>query len=269
MKFINTLIFILILASCQTKTEQSNNVTYAPVIVQNDTIPLFNNNPKLIYKSVYGVDWWWRETKYNFNPKVYSTNNQLFRTWIDSTNRKGSLTFRIQQKVNSNWENVYEWDNWGGYNSYNLTDWNKDSFKDVIIGTKWESAAILYNPKLKNYVSIGNIGDTVIQINNERNIYFSIAHFKDFVEGTSSKTYESWSSDLFSLDDLFKKKIIAQARMGIDDSLQIYITKSKNDTFDIINPRKLKEYFEEDNNSISFDSQSFLKKYWADNWAKF
>jgi hypothetical protein len=68
---------------------------------------------------------------------------------------------------------------------------------------------------------------------------------------------------------LFKKKIIAQARMGIDDSLQIYITKFKNDTFDIINPRKLKEYFEEDNNSISFDSQSFLKKYWADNWAKF
>jgi hypothetical protein len=269
MKFINTLICIFLFTNCQTKTEQSNNVVNkAPVIVQNDTVPLLNSSAQMSNQNGYGVDWWWSERKYNFDPNEYKVDNQLFRLWLDSTDKEGSLTLRIQQKVNRDWKNVYEREDWSFNNAgYGLGDWNNDGFKDLIISKKWGQDAILYNTKLKNYVDIGDIGDTVIQV--DKSIFYAMTTSKTLTENATSKEYESWSSDLFSLDEFSKRKTIARAYIRSNDSLHIVIKTMNNDTFAIINPRKLKEYFEEDNNSISFDSQSFLKKYWADNWAKF
>jgi hypothetical protein len=124
--------------------------------------------------------------------------------------------FQVEKLEDNHWHLIMRDMDYGTNNSgLSFTDQNKDGFEDIVWNKKWQEHAYLFNPKVENFIEIGEYNNSKpLKIKGKTMYYkhsFPIQYFWNEEKSMNSICGEfiETHSELFAIDENYRKISIA------------------------------------------------------------
>ncbi len=124
--------------------------------------------------------------------------------------------FQVEKLEDNHWHLIMRDMDYGTNNSgLSFTDQNKDGFEDIVWNKKWQEHAYLFNPKVENFIEIGEYHNSQpLKIKGKTMLYkhsFPIQYFWNEEKSRNSICGEiiETHSELFAIDENYQKISIA------------------------------------------------------------